>query len=219
MTRRRKYAKKRAFGNSDRNVPRSLVNAGLGFPTKMMAKLKYQETVVATTSGPLAHVQYILNGLFDPNFTGGGHQPLYFDQYMQLYNHYLVIGAKVMVRIIPYESNTVPIKITLWQNDDTTITPATYYAAAEQSKAKSKIIGSTGDQITTMDMGWSAKKTFGPPMANTLLRGNVSANPQEQSVAVFSLESVDGATTGSVALQIYIEYQTIFTELRDIGAS
>jgi len=40
---------------------------------------------------------YRLNSVFDPDFTGGGHQPLYYDQVSPLYTNYLVHAVKVDV--------------------------------------------------------------------------------------------------------------------------
>jgi hypothetical protein len=38
-----------------------------------------------------------LNGMFDPDTTGGGHQPLGFDQYMAMYTGFCVISTRVTV--------------------------------------------------------------------------------------------------------------------------
>ena len=36
-----------------------------------------------------------MNSLFDPDQTGTGHQPYYFDQFAALYNRYTVLGSKL----------------------------------------------------------------------------------------------------------------------------
>ena len=48
----------------------------------------------------------------DPNHTGVGHQPLYFDQLMTIYNHYIVIGAKITVKFTAYPA-TIPVNVCL----------------------------------------------------------------------------------------------------------
>ena len=51
------------------------------FPDTLQTTLRYQETLsLSSTSGSLFGYIYNLNGLYDPNHTGVGHQPLYFDQ-------------------------------------------------------------------------------------------------------------------------------------------
>lgn len=41
--------------------------------------------------------RYACNDLFDPDLQVGGHQPYLFDQMMQLYSKYTVLGAKITV--------------------------------------------------------------------------------------------------------------------------
>lgn len=218
-TTKRTY-KKRTYKKRTYDRPLNSVNVGLGFPKQMVVKQKYFDTfTISSSSGAIGTHQFILNGLYDPDFSGAGHQPMYFDQYMSIYNHYTVIGAIVRATFVPIEGNTIPMNVALWQNDDTTITPTSIDNMQEQSKARAYILGSGGDTSRTLTLKWSAKKTFGPPMANTLLRGNLSNNPTEQSVAVLAVQSSNLSTTGSCSVQVSIEFVTVYSELRDIQGS
>ena len=82
-----------------------------------------------------------------PNHTGVGHQPLYFDQLMTIYNHYIVIGAKITVKFysVPcyYSSQCMPLP-----NDDGTIVPASFTALAEQGAAVSGVVSASGDALS-----------------------------------------------------------------------
>lgn len=219
---KRFYKKKPTpFGNSTKNVPYNTVNLGLGFPKKMLVKQKYQETITLTsTSGALASYLFRLNSLYDPNYTSTGHQPMYFDQFMALYNHYTVIGCKMVVRMIPFENNGVPMKVCLWQNDDTTVTPSSFSELAEQSKSQTRLIGSDGSNQTTLRLNWSARKTFGKnPLENFDLRGNSGANPTEQSLGTISVQAGDELSTVAVLCQVYMEFISVYTELKDISGS
>ena len=42
-----------------------------------------------------------MNSLFDPDFTGTGHQPYYFDQFATIYQRYTVIGSKLTATFTP----------------------------------------------------------------------------------------------------------------------
>lgn len=200
---------------------KSTVNAGLGFPVKMLVKQKYTETVFMNSNlGTLANYLFSLNGLYDPNFTGAGHQPMYFDQYMAIYNHFTVIGAKITVTFVPYETNTTPLRVALWQNDDTTVTPTTMDSIQEQSIATASILGSGGDAKVTKSFKWSPKKVFGGSLlANSLFRGNSGANPTEQSYGVISVQSANVTDTNSCSALVHIEYITVYSELKDIVGS
>lgn len=226
-TKVRRYPRKRVLkrlrkrGNTFNNlVPRNNVFMGLGFPKKMVVRQKYIDTFqMSSVSGALSTHQYALNGLYDPDITASGHQPMYFDQYMAIYNHYTVIGCKMTVRFMGHESMIVPMNVALWQNDDSTITPSLLNTYGEQSKSQVFLIGSDGGNSKTLTLKWSPRKTFGPVLANTLLRGNNGANPQETSVGVIAVQSADGIQNGTMTVQVMLEFITVYTELRDIVGS
>lgn len=70
-----------------------------GFPDKMFVKLKYSD-IIAMTYGGLgvpAWIQFRGNSIFDPYYTGVGHQPLCHDQWAVFYNRYRVRGCKYFI--------------------------------------------------------------------------------------------------------------------------
>ena len=84
--RRKRYSKKRLNIHSFRSP----------VPLKMAATLLYSDQITLNpAAGTVSKHVFSANGLFDPNITGVGHQPRGFDQYMALYNHYTVIGARI----------------------------------------------------------------------------------------------------------------------------
>lgn len=201
---------------------RNNVSMGVGFPKKLTATLKYHEQIyLPSLTGSYSVMNFCLNGLFDPNLSGVGHQPLYFDQYMAIYNHYTVIGAKVKVTL--FQSTTsasVPFKSVLYENPDTTLSITDMSTLAEQSKSSSSVL-INGTTPRYMTHKWSAKKTFGGSvMGNDELRGDAGANPVEQSVCAIITRPVDYvADTGALYGMVDIEYITVFTELRDMTTS
>jgi len=91
MTGRKKYSK----GYKMVRMPRQVL------PARMMVKLPYWDIVQIVntphTDGTADYV-YCLNSLFDPDVTGGGHQPRGFDQWSALFGQYMVHGCKYEVR-------------------------------------------------------------------------------------------------------------------------
>lgn len=197
------------------------VVAGIGLPKQLLSTLKYNDTFyLSSSSGTITTWQYILNGLYDPDYTGTGHQPMYFDQLMGIYNHYCVIGTKMKVTFTAYDENIVPMTVGLWQNDDTAIVPTNFNSMTEQSKGKQAVIGNGGDGQVTLELKWSAKQTFGNGvLANNALRGSASANPTENCVGVLVIQSADKITTTALVVQVELEFITMFTELKDISGS
>jgi len=72
------------------------------FPRTLRRSLRYAESFGLTTGasgGCGAEQAFILNSLFDPNYTGTGHQPYGFDQISPLYASYLVHAVKVTLLV------------------------------------------------------------------------------------------------------------------------
>lgn len=87
------------------SVPRML-SLGPTYPNGLIAKHKYtmNKTINATyvnSDIPGTALQsFRTASLFDPDRTGVGHQPLFFDEMAAIYNQYRVLGAKCRVRFV-----------------------------------------------------------------------------------------------------------------------
>lgn len=72
----------------------SMFNPTLAFPLSRMCTMQYCETfqlTAANATGLFGSEQvFNLNGLFDPDLTGSGHQPYQYDQMTAIYNAYRV---------------------------------------------------------------------------------------------------------------------------------
>lgn len=98
----RKTKSKKKNGKRNTKFQRFSNKVGYGyktaFPPRAFAKLKYGSGNVGATStvGVYAN-QFRLNGLYDPDYSGTGHQPMGFDEYAALYGDYRVHGCKVKI--------------------------------------------------------------------------------------------------------------------------
>ncbi len=108
--------------------------------------LKYVDNFsasVATTAGTQQTMN--LNSIFDPDRSGGGHQPLYYDQYAALYNRYRVLKVWWKVSFAnntgSYNTVVVPTNGLL---SSSVAGSATYVTAAEQPRAVYKLVPGTG---------------------------------------------------------------------------
>lgn len=214
---KRKYTTKRRVGYV---VP---VNRGVrtGFPLKMKIAHKYVETLsLISTSGALSQYNFSANGMYDPNLTGVGHQPLYFDQMTALYNHYTVIGSKIKVNIVPTASGQSPSTFAVYLNDDAS-NVTNMGTVREYNNAKFITFPADCNENKYVSSRWSMKKAFGKggSLANSLMRGSISSNPQEYQAYTLSFQSVDLASTTSVYITVVIEYIAIWNELRDVSSS
>lgn len=77
---------------------RAIVRQPSGISDRLFIRLRYSVRVDFTsTIGALAAWQFRGNGVFDPDVTGTGGQPYYFDQWAALYNRVRVHGSKIRV--------------------------------------------------------------------------------------------------------------------------
>lgn len=157
-------------------------------PRKIGAILVYNERVTFdNTGGSNGQYQFSANGLYDPNITGTGHQPLYFDQFMAIYDHYTVLGSKCTATLIPDTTNggsaSTPRKFTFWMNDDTSVAIGNIDTMTEQPGAKMIHWSPSSTGPLTLTQTWGAYAYFGGnPLANDNLQGTASNNPPEQSI-------------------------------------
>lgn len=220
--RMRKSARQTAIKRRRFSVKRNKRNAilGLGFPKKITVTHKYHEQVNLTTgiSGGTAANLFSCNSLFDPNTSGVGHQPLYFDQMSALYNHYTVIGSKIVVRVNKTTTDVIPTTVGIKINDDTSTT-TNVNTLVEQSLTNHRLV-SSGNPVVVLTNKWSAKKMFGGSiLGNDNLQGSAGASPTEQSYFEIWANSEASATQTNVMCDVTITYIAVWDELKDISGS
>lgn len=203
-------------------TPKTKIKTGLGFPLQMVMRHKYHAFFPMTSNaGGQANYSFWANGMYDPDYTGTGHQPMYFDQMCALYDHYAVTAAKITIRVSGDTVNQGSSVISCFINDDTTTTPSlTLDSIQENSTAKYfQLSAGNNDGVKTMVLYWNAKKAFGQSVvANPNFQGTSAANPVEASYFTISLLGLNAASV-VVNVDVMIEYTSTWTELRDIGGS
>lgn len=72
-----------------------------GFPKQKVVRLRYVKEIeiVTPNTGLSKSLPFVANGMYDPYYPIGGHQPKGFDQWMTVYNHYNVLGSKISVKM------------------------------------------------------------------------------------------------------------------------
>lgn len=70
-----------------------------------MTKLTYCDTVAVAPSTGAARHSFRLNSIYDPDFTGVGHQPAFHDRWAQLYQQYRVVSASYVVTFMPHRTD------------------------------------------------------------------------------------------------------------------
>lgn len=179
-------------------------------PKQLFNRLKYAETVnVPIGVSGLGSYLYSCNGMYDPNTTGTGHQPMYFDQWSAMYNHYTVLKSTMKATVV---ANTTGATIfSLGQDDDTTINAANSYTIWERPGYQTKVVNApVNPENTSLWSKWDAKKVFGAdPQSDPALQGSATANPTEQTFYVIYFD-----TTPSTYVTVLVEiwYDVVWDE-------
>lgn len=192
------------------------------FPPRTRKVLRYHDNVsVATVSGAVATYVFRANDLFDPNFTGTGHQPMGFDQMMVFYNHFAVDKCRITVNAANTAAGSLHAGVRL-DASSTALTSAdqilefggvTYdVLEAKNAYGSSKTFGLNAD----------IARVQGIPRRNittdATLRGDSATSPTE--ITYFHLLVWDpNALSGTVNFDVTMEFGAYFMEPRDATLS
>lgn len=162
---------------------------------------------------------YSINGLFDPNISGVGHQPLGFDQIMPLYDHYTVIGAKIRCTV----SNTSPDQnvLAVLQIKDNNAASNLLGDIMENGQNKyAMLTPSVGGRSThVLNIGVNLSKFLGRKvMTEDDCRGTFTTNPIEGVFAHLHLQTPSGAAA-LVTYIMEIDYVAVLTEPKQLLGS
>lgn len=196
------------------SVSRNLTYGG-PFPPIKKSQVVYAGIIgVPITTGSGVYV-FSCNGLFDPDYTGTGTQPLYFDQLMAIYNHYVVTSCSIDLEVMNDNTNR-SVAVTCYADDDTA--GASNFTSMQRPGAKS-VSGNPLQGSLRLKQFWSAYKNFGSGVENnSLFRGDSGNNPAEQMYFIIQVEET-GLNTFTLPVRFTIRYNTTFSELKTIAGS
>ena len=96
--------KRRRFRRALRRIKHSVVKSGNPFRRVHTVRHRYQESSKSLNPGVggtcAVHI-FRANSMYDPDYTGTGHQPLGFDEMSTIYNKHKVTRAKITVTFQP----------------------------------------------------------------------------------------------------------------------
>jgi len=189
------------------------------FPAKVRKTLRYSTNVtLASTAGAVTTWVFAANGLFDPDVTGTGHQPMGFDQMMVQYNHFCVAAAKIKV---VFKSVAATAKMTVCIRQDAAPTPITVIDRIVEMGGCvldyldfSATSGAQKTMWLSVDMAKSQGISPAALTADNTLRGDVANNPVE--LTYFHVSVWDAAaSSGTVNCDVILEQDSYFLEPRD----
>lgn len=194
-------------------LPRSI---SAPFPQKMTTTVKYAEFITVTNTAGFGRHLFSVNSLFDPNHTGVGTQPLYFDQIMAIYNHYNVSASRCKISVM--DAAAFNMVYAMYIDDDITIV-SDAASAAMRPGAVSTVQKSTSTTPNTLYLKWSRASAFPNAAGESALSGNAAASPTEQAYYTWVATDPSFTRNASSTLFVEMEFDVEFFELKTIPVS
>lgn len=221
---RRYTKKKRTYKRRRTGYRRKRFTASMGaatiFPRSQVAKLRYTSSMQLTSVfGSLTSDTITLTSPYAPE-SSGGHQPLGFDQHTALYNHYVVLGAKVTFKVLDYTTgNGGASMVGSYISDDNGAPYSTYTSFIEGRRGPYRAITNMRNSV-----GWtskfSTKKFFNvTDVKDNLdrLGSGVTTSPLENAYMHVWAQCLNATDASSqYTIQYTIDYIIAFSEPKDI---
>ena len=168
---RRKVRVRKTARRKSRNLPST------GFGKAKLVKLKYVETVLIDLASTQAGGVYVFkaNDIYDPNFTGTGHQPLGHDTYEAIYTHYDVVSSSVKFTVTqPKPSGTSePANYVVYGKTNTSTTLSNVKDTVLEQPGITRKFLTAGTTKVSLGLRYSMKRDF--PTTST--RTQVGSSP------------------------------------------
>jgi len=182
------------------------------FGNRLPVKLNYVDRInldPAALGLTAVHV-FRANSLFDPDVTGGGHQPRGFDQVMPLYQHFVVVSARITV--LGKGTDTAATIVGIALSDAATLQTANGYI-----EGRNRVFKGTSREGLDIKVSktFSARKFLSKPhpLSEDRLQGSDATNPDEGAFFHVFIQGNDAAGDFTVSSwRVIIQYSAILTE-------
>lgn len=209
--RSRKYKRKR---KKKQWIPNVIRYQG---PLKKTQKstLTYSDIYTMTNGvGTMSSQIMRLNGPFDPDVTGAGHQPRGFDQLMALYDHYVVIGAQIELNITNWTDSAACTFAACIK--DNNLADTNYLSMLENATRRvvtlSKATAGGASKRLTFNINPNKFLGRSKPLSDPELKGGIGSVPDEQAFLHFGHTASDLTSVATITVNATIKYTIVFIE-------
>lgn len=217
-----KKAKKYVKKSYDKTGVVALPKQVQGIPNKMIVHLNYVDTItMGNNLNIIASRTFRCNSLFDPDYTGSGHQPLYFDQLAALYQYYKVNKASISVMANNLSgsgiTNNILVGLDILSTDNSI--DLDINTIRERAHSKYSML-TTQFPMKKLKAGWNINKSLIKDADGTAAL--CTANPALVDYFRIYAMSLDGTTvigTNQISVSVKIKYTAEMYGLVQIAGS
>lgn len=228
-TAKRKRSGRRFRGRSGRKYrtapfkPGRLNTISFGFPKTKVVTMRYATNLKHQLTLGRLQLKWRANGIHDPDFTGGGHQPMGADQWALFYNHYVVLGSRISCTVTGSDSSeTGSLAINMLLSDDSSV-PTDISALIEEGRGTTQMQGGFNAIGTRTVIGkYSAKKFYNiKDVKDNVTRIGSAFGGDPTDIAFYNLTIEDPALTTSsdISVLTVIDYIVLMGEPKDLAQS
>lgn len=211
---------KRGMYSHVSKVPKNVLQNPFSKTQKVVHKYVERDVSLDPAAGASAINVFSVNGLYDPNITGAGHQPHGFDEMNALYNRYNVINTQVRVIFSAQTASGNRYCVGVCQTPGTSLLTNTQYL--EGTSAWDLLpSGSIAGETRTLYLAASPGQYFGiaHPMSEKDIQGTGSGNPTKQFYFhVFAMDE-GTANPSAVTATVEIAYTAVWSEPKQLTVS
>lgn len=189
-----------------------------------LAKFSYVAQIsINPALGSVGGYIFSANDLYDPDVTSTGHQPYGFDQLMQFFNHFTVLGSKCTASLVNGSSTPCILGIQL-RDSSTSISGTSPETVLERPDVTYRMSMASGNGAVSVTKNFSASKYFGMKKSAIIndseYRGNASASPTEQAYYhVFVSPTVSTDDVPATNITVRLEYFAVLNEPKVLTSS
>jgi len=220
-----------ATDSSYRSIIPRVRRPDYGFPDKLVTSLRYVDNITLTGGvGVIGSNVFRMNSLHDPDLSGIGHQPMYYDQICGAvgnapYSRYRVLGSTITVKYTlltapaSAATNIGPVIVGLQTSSTNGLYATNAFALCEASGSRWTYIGDKagGNNVITMKASYLPQRDLGLDPGDDTIAAQQGNNPS----AVFHAIpwKVDTATGAVVSALVEIVYKVEFFQRNEVNSS
>lgn len=230
MPYKRRYRKRKRRVRRKQPVNRNIINCTGNslIPKTALVKLKYVSLIVLdAAAGGIASHYFRANGMFDPDQTGVGEEPLGIRVWQNFYNHYTVVGSRCKATFYANTSTAGDVSnnvVCIGLHDDPILPVTTPAGLYEQPQLVTTALGTADGNraIANLSKNFSAKRFFGTKYINGVdqYQGNIGvSDPVEQALFGIHCGSAGTGNPTAIDVKVEIEYIAVLQEPKNLARS
>lgn len=189
------------------------------FPAYMDTTLKYFDQITIDAGVGLAsNYFYRANSLFDPDFTGVGHQPTGFDEYSNIYDRYKVLKSKMTIYVSSLTSNATFCQVVGVRTASTSTGFTSLRALTTQPNSNFRV--TTGSpNVSLLKCYWNIN-SIANMSDDDGYTADVGSNPTSTEFFNIYVHGIDTTIDpAAVKIQVMIEYTCRFYDPKSLTIS